>query len=587
MPVLASRRPCRTGIWRITGASRSAASAARIVEATAVTRDGRITPGCTGIYEQSQIAGLREIVALYHDQMTPVGIQLAHAGRKASAAAPLEGAAPLVKSDPAQAWEAVAPSAIAMMKASRRRARCRTRRSKRSSKRSRPPRRERCSAGFDLVEIHGAHGYLIHAFFSPLSNQRTDQWGGSFENRMRFALAVARAVRKALPETMPLFYRTSSVDGIEGGVTIEDTIALARELKPRGVDVIDCSSGGIVGASGRALVPPSPGYLVPYAHRVRHEAQIATMAVGLIVTGKQAEEAVAGGSADLIAHRPAAPRRPELSVSRRARARSPAPARCVAVVVCVLPGKTPPELIMQQRFLICLIALVLCCSQAKAQDAPRPAGNDYASLIALFREFREFAPPRVDDGVPDYTAAAMTEQAARLKGFQQRLAAIDDSQWPVSERVDYMLVLAEMRGLEFQHRVMPAMAARPRLLQHDASRLRTEDPRRNGDSQAAAVRGGCSQLSRQARGRAEDTRAGAQQSHRCAGDLARLAIVQKKIERNVYDQLARDLARSNPVTAPEACARGMLRTNSSPGWSRPKRSCPHTAASAARNTTGI
>jgi 2,4-dienoyl-CoA reductase-like NADH-dependent reductase (Old Yellow Enzyme family) len=118
---------------------------------------------------------------------------------------------------------------------------------------------------------------------------------------MRFALAVARAVRNALPGTMPLFFRTSSVDGIEGGVTIEETIALARELKLCGVDVIDCSTGGIVGASGRALIPPSPGYLVPYAHRVRHEAQIATMAVGLIVTGKQAEEAVAGGSADLVA----------------------------------------------------------------------------------------------------------------------------------------------------------------------------------------------------------------------------------------------------------------------------------------------
>jgi 2,4-dienoyl-CoA reductase-like NADH-dependent reductase (Old Yellow Enzyme family) len=272
-----------------------------IVEASAVTRDGRITPGCLGIYEQSHVAGLREIVALYHDQKTPVGIQLAHAGRKASAAVPLEGAAPLVKSDPAQAWEAVAPSSIAMMEGW-------------PTPRALPhgeiealigafaaAATRACSAGFDFVEIHGAHGYLINSFFSPLANHRTDQWGGSFENRMRFALAVARAVRNALPETMPLFFRTSSVDGIEGGVTIEETIALARELKLCGVDVIDCSTGGIVGASGRALVPPSPGYLVPYAHRVRHEAQIATMAVGLIVTGKQAEEAVAGGSADLVA----------------------------------------------------------------------------------------------------------------------------------------------------------------------------------------------------------------------------------------------------------------------------------------------
>ncbi len=272
-----------------------------IVEATAVTRDGRITPGCLGIYEQSHVAGLREIVALYHDQKTPVGIQLAHAGRKGSAAVPLEGAAPLVKTDPARAWDTVAPSSIAMMEG--------------WPKPRALPHAEiealigafaaaatrACNAGFDFVEIHGAHGYLINSFLSALANQRTDQWGGSFQNRMRFPLAVARAVRSALPENMPLFYRTSCVDGLEGGVTIEDTIALARELKLCGVDVIDCSTGGIVGASGRALVPPSPGYLVPYAHRIRHEAQIATMTVGLIVTGRQAEEAVAGGSADLVA----------------------------------------------------------------------------------------------------------------------------------------------------------------------------------------------------------------------------------------------------------------------------------------------
>ena len=272
-----------------------------LVEATAVTRDGRITPGCLGIYEHSHVAGLREIVALYHDQKIPVGIQLAHAGRKASAAVPLEGAAPLIKSDAMNAWEAVAPSAIAMMDG------WPTPRALTQSAIEdliaafAAAASRACNAGFDFVEIHGAHGYLINSFFSPLANQRTDQWGGSFQNRMRFPLAVARAVRAALPDSMPLFYRTSCVDGIEGGVTIEDTIALARELKSCGVDVLDCSTGGIVGASGRALVPQTPGYLVPYAHRVRHEARIATMAVGLIVSGRHAEEALAGGSADLIA----------------------------------------------------------------------------------------------------------------------------------------------------------------------------------------------------------------------------------------------------------------------------------------------
>jgi 2,4-dienoyl-CoA reductase-like NADH-dependent reductase (Old Yellow Enzyme family) len=272
-----------------------------LVEATAVTRDGRITPGCLGIYERSHIAGLREIVALYHDQKIPVGIQLAHAGRKASAAVPLEGAAPLVQSDPTRAWEALAPSAIAMMEGwPTPRALAHAEIEAVIAAFAAAAGRA-CDAGFDFVEIHGAHGYLINSFLSPLANQRTDQWGGSFANRMRLALAVARAVRVAVPEHMPLFYRTSCVDGIEGGVTIEDTIALARELKACGVDVVDCSSGGIVGASGRALIAQSPGYLVPYAHRVRHEAHVATMTVGLIVDGKQAEAAVTGGSADLVA----------------------------------------------------------------------------------------------------------------------------------------------------------------------------------------------------------------------------------------------------------------------------------------------
>ena len=272
-----------------------------LVEATAISREGRITPGCLGIYEQSHVAGLREIVALYHDQKIPVGIQLAHAGRKASAAVPLEGAAPLVRSHPQLAWEAVAPSAVPMMEGW-------------PTPRALSPGEieavvttfaaaatRACHAGFDFVEIHGAHGYLINSFLSPLANQRTDQWGGSLENRMRFALAVARAVRAAVPDTMPLFYRTSCEDGIEGGVTIDDTVVLARELKSCGVDVLDCSTGGIIGASGRASRPASPGYLIPYAARVRHAAGIATMTVGLIVTGRLAEEAVASGSADLVA----------------------------------------------------------------------------------------------------------------------------------------------------------------------------------------------------------------------------------------------------------------------------------------------
>jgi 2,4-dienoyl-CoA reductase-like NADH-dependent reductase (Old Yellow Enzyme family) len=140
-------------------------------------------------------------------------------------------------------------------------------------------------SGFDFVEIHGAHGYLIHSFLAPLSNRRQDHWGGdSLENRMRFALRIAERIRGILPEDMPLFYRASVVDGVDGGVTIDETIALAGELRKRGVDIMDCSSGGISGPSGRALVPPSPGYLVPYAKQVKEAASIPTMAVGLIIS---------------------------------------------------------------------------------------------------------------------------------------------------------------------------------------------------------------------------------------------------------------------------------------------------------------
>jgi 2,4-dienoyl-CoA reductase-like NADH-dependent reductase (Old Yellow Enzyme family) len=272
-----------------------------LVEASGVTREGRITHGCLGIYRDSHVEGLRRIVSIYHDQQIPVGIQLAHSGRKGSAAVPLDGAAPLARHDPARAWEIVAPSAIPMtpdwpvpraldergigeiiaaFAAAARRA---------------------VAAGFDFVEIHGAHGYLVHSFLSPLANRREDAWGGSLENRMRLAVSVAQAIRESIPDDMPLFYRTSAVDGIEGGVTVADNVALAARLKTCGVDVIDCSSGGITGPSGRAHQPPAPGYLVPYAREIRREAGIPTMAVGLIIEPQQANEVIASGSADLVA----------------------------------------------------------------------------------------------------------------------------------------------------------------------------------------------------------------------------------------------------------------------------------------------
>lgn len=272
-----------------------------LVEASAVTREGRITPGCLGVYDDSHLPGLRQIVSIYRAQQIPVGIQLAHSGRKGSAAVPLEGAAPLAIGDPSRAWETVAPSAIAMTEGWPTPRALSEQEVKELIVAFAVAAARGIKAGFDFIEIHGAHGYLLNSFLSPLANCRSDQWGGSLENRMRFALLTAEAVRAVLPADVPLFYRTSAVDGIDGGVTLEDTSALSRELKRRGVDVIDCSSGGIIGPSGRALTPVSPGYLVPYARQVRSDANIATMAVGLIVTPAQAEEIVASGSADLVA----------------------------------------------------------------------------------------------------------------------------------------------------------------------------------------------------------------------------------------------------------------------------------------------
>ena len=274
---------------------------AACVESTGVTREGRITPGCLGIYLDSHIDGLSRICGLYHQHGVRVGIQLGHSGRKGSAAVPLDGAQPLAEQASGQAWQIVAPSAIAMTDgwpvphalaadeisevvdafvAAAHRA---------------------VTAGFDFVEIHGAHGYLVNSFFSPIANQREDEWGGDLQSRMRFPLAVAEAVRAVIPSGMPLLYRTSVVDGIDGGVTLEDTIELARQLKQTGVDLVDCSSGGIVGPSGRASVRPEPGYLVPYAKAVREGAGIPTMAVGLIIEPDQANEIVKSGAADMVA----------------------------------------------------------------------------------------------------------------------------------------------------------------------------------------------------------------------------------------------------------------------------------------------
>ncbi|MGD9511495.1 MAG: NADH:flavin oxidoreductase/NADH oxidase [Geminicoccaceae bacterium] len=274
---------------------------AAFVEATAVTRDGRITHGCTGLWEDGQIEGMARIASMYRAHGVTPAIQLGHAGRRASQSRPWEGNQPLALGGPDPAWQTVGPSALPEREGypvphvlsaveideiveAFRAATLRARR-----------------AGFAMVEIHGAHGYLLHSFFSPIPNRREDEFGGSLERRMHVPLLVAEAVRAAWPAELPLFYRVSAVDGVEGGVTIEDTVALAKALKERGIDVIDCSSGGVSGPATLATRKIRQGYQVPYAEAVRHDAEIATMAVGAIISPVLAESVLASGKADLIA----------------------------------------------------------------------------------------------------------------------------------------------------------------------------------------------------------------------------------------------------------------------------------------------
>ncbi len=271
------------------------------VEATAVEKRGRITHGDTGIWDDAHIAGLRRIASFLKGHGAVPAIQLAHAGRKASMARPWYGNGPLTQADLDRGehpWSIIAPTEAPIdsswitpraMKAGDCQAVLGAYRN---------AARRAHAAGFDILEVHAAHGYLLHSFLSPLTNP------APLQERMRFPLEVAAEVRKAWPEHKPLFVRCSSIDDVEGGWSLEDSVSFARELKRIGVDVVDCSSGGIQGsatAATRTLVKRVPGFQLPFAERVRKEAGIKTMAVGLILTPTQAEEALKTGCADLIA----------------------------------------------------------------------------------------------------------------------------------------------------------------------------------------------------------------------------------------------------------------------------------------------
>lgn len=275
------------------------------VEETAVTRTGRITNGCLGLWDDAQTPALAEIASFLYEQGSVPAIQIAHGGRKASTQRSWEGNGPLTDENIAngdERWQPVAPSATPF-----------------SDGWEMPEALDRAGmdeirdafvatalraldAGFQIIEIHMAHGYLLQSFLSPLANKRDDDYGGALENRMRFPLEVAAAVRNALPDETPLFARISATDWIEGGWEMDDSVTLAKALKVAGVDLVDCSSGGnLVKGATNSNLARSPGYQAPFAQQVRAEAGLMSQAVGLIRTPQLAEQLLQDGYADIIA----------------------------------------------------------------------------------------------------------------------------------------------------------------------------------------------------------------------------------------------------------------------------------------------
>jgi 2,4-dienoyl-CoA reductase-like NADH-dependent reductase (Old Yellow Enzyme family) len=284
--------------WHLVHLGSRAVGGAGLVftEASAVLPEGRITPSDLGIWKDEHIAPLARIVEFLHGQGAHAGIQLAHAGRKASMQRPWEGAR-LLSPEEGGWTDVAAPSAIAFNEHYAKPHELNEAGIAAVTAAFAAAARRALAAGFDVVEIHSAHGYLLHEFLSPLSNQRTDAYGGSFENRIRLLVETVDAVRGVWPAELPLFVRISATDWTDGGWEIEQSVALARVLKEHGVDLVDTSSGGNV--SG-ATIPTGPGYQVPFAERIRKEAGIATGAVGQITSAPQADQIVRTGQADLV-----------------------------------------------------------------------------------------------------------------------------------------------------------------------------------------------------------------------------------------------------------------------------------------------
>lgn len=285
--------------WHFTHINNLSLSGAAMfcIEATHVEAIGRITPGCLGLYSDACEAALKPILnSVRKYSSTAIAMQLAHAGRKASSARPWEGGQ-LIPVEHG-GWQTVAPSAVPHKEGEAAPLALDAAGLKRIRDAFVDSTKRAARLGVDAIEVHGAHGYLLHQFLSPLSNRRTDEYGGSLENRMRFPLEVFEAVRAAFPADKPVGMRVSSTDWVEGGWDLAQTIAFAKALKARGVDWIDASSGGV---SPQQKIPLGPGYQVQFAEAIKRETELPTIAVGLISDARQAEEIVASGKADMVA----------------------------------------------------------------------------------------------------------------------------------------------------------------------------------------------------------------------------------------------------------------------------------------------
>ena len=283
--------------WHVIHLGSRAVGGAALVftEATAVTAQGRISGFDLGIWDDAQVEGLATVVHAIKVHGAVAGIQLAHAGRKASVARPWEGGRQLALD--AGGWPTVAPSAIPFREGDRAPEALSTAGVRAITRAFADAALRARSAGFDVVELHAAHGYLLHEFLSPLSNHRTDEYGGSFENRIRLVLEVAQATRAAWPASLPVLVRISATDWAEGGWDVAQSVELARRLAAIGVDLIDCSSGGLVPL---VRIPVGPGYQVHFAEELRNESGLPTGAVGLITEPAQAEAIIAAGQADVV-----------------------------------------------------------------------------------------------------------------------------------------------------------------------------------------------------------------------------------------------------------------------------------------------